>query len=75
MDFTVPFMQLGISILHYKSPPEQKNPFAFLEPFAPEVWIYMIFAQLVMTLAFVLIARSAVMLLILFLILIEITIT
>ncbi|KAH8403007.1 hypothetical protein KR222_003097, partial [Zaprionus bogoriensis] len=57
VDFTVPFMQLGISILHYKSPPEQKNPFAFLDPFASDVWIYMIFAQLVMTLAFVLIAR------------------
>lgn len=50
-------MQLGISILHYKSPPEQKNPFAFLDPFASDVWIYMIFAQLIMTLAFVLIAR------------------
>ncbi|XP_017012808.2 glutamate receptor ionotropic, kainate 2 isoform X1 [Drosophila takahashii] len=57
VDFTVPFMQLGISILHYKSPPEPKNQFAFLEPFAKEVWIYMIFAQLVMTLAFVFIAR------------------
>ncbi|KAL7740684.1 hypothetical protein ACLKA6_000051 [Drosophila palustris] len=57
VDFTVPFMQLGISILHYKSPPETKDPFAFLDPFAPEVWIYVIFAQLVMTLAFVLIAR------------------
>ncbi|XP_062134583.1 glutamate receptor ionotropic, kainate 2 [Drosophila sulfurigaster albostrigata] len=57
VDFTVPFMQLGISILHYKKPPEEKNKFAFLEPFASEVWIYMIFAQLIMTLAFVLIAR------------------
>lgn len=57
VDFTVPFMQLGISILHYKSPPEPKNQFAFLEPFAVEVWIYMIFAQLIMTLAFVFIAR------------------
>ncbi|XP_017098809.3 glutamate receptor ionotropic, kainate 2 [Drosophila bipectinata] len=57
VDFTVPFMQLGISILHYKKPPEPKNPFAFLEPFAFEVWIYMIFAQLVITLAFVFIAR------------------
>ncbi|XP_016946037.3 glutamate receptor ionotropic, kainate 2 isoform X1 [Drosophila suzukii] len=57
VDFTVPFMQLGISILHYKSPPEPKNQFAFLEPFAKEVWIYMIFAQLIMTLAFVFIAR------------------
>ncbi|XP_034472188.1 LOW QUALITY PROTEIN: glutamate receptor ionotropic, kainate 1 [Drosophila innubila] len=57
VDFTVPFMQLGISILHYKSPPVQKNPFAFLDPFALDVWIYVIFAQLVMTLAFVLIAR------------------
>ncbi|XP_017048956.1 glutamate receptor ionotropic, kainate 2 [Drosophila ficusphila] len=57
VDFTVPFMQLGISILHYKKPPEPKNPFAFLEPFAQDVWIYMIFAQLVMTLAFVFIAR------------------
>lgn len=50
-------MQLGISILHYKKPPEPKNPFAFLEPFAGDVWIYMIFAQLVITLAFVFIAR------------------
>ncbi|XP_043641530.1 glutamate receptor ionotropic, kainate 2 [Drosophila teissieri] len=57
VDFTVPFMQLGISILHYKSPPAPKNQFAFLKPFAVEVWIYMIFAQLIMTLAFVFIAR------------------
>ncbi|XP_030380658.1 uncharacterized protein LOC115628614 [Scaptodrosophila lebanonensis] len=57
VDFTVPFMQLGISILHYKSPPAPKDPFAFLMPFASEVWMYVIFAQLVMTLAFVFIAR------------------
>ncbi|XP_068151172.1 glutamate receptor ionotropic, kainate 2 [Drosophila tropicalis] len=57
VDFTVPFMQLGISILHYKKAPEPKNPFAFLDPFAMEVWVYMGFAQLIMTLALVFIAR------------------
>lgn len=57
MDFTVPFMQLGISILFYKADPEPKDMFAFLQPFAKEVWYYMILTQLVITLLFVFMAR------------------
>ncbi|XP_058982073.1 glutamate receptor ionotropic, kainate 2 [Musca domestica] len=57
VDFTVPFMQLGISILFYKPDPEVKDIFAFLQPFAKEVWMYVILTQLVMTLAFVFMAR------------------
>ncbi|XP_067620607.1 glutamate receptor ionotropic, kainate 2 isoform X2 [Eurosta solidaginis] len=57
VDFTAPFMQLGISILYYKRPPAPKNVFAFLEPFAEEVWYNMMLTQLVMTLLFVLLAR------------------
>ncbi|XP_036340742.1 glutamate receptor ionotropic, kainate 2-like [Rhagoletis pomonella] len=57
VDFTVPFMQLGISILYYKRPPAPKNVFAFLDPFAEEVWYNMMLTQLVMTLLFVLLAR------------------
>lgn len=57
MDFTVPFMQLGISILFYKADPEPKDMFAFLQPFAKEVWYFMILTQLVITLLFVFMAR------------------
>lgn len=57
VDFTVPFMQLGISILYYKRAPEAKNEFAFLEPFAEEVWYYLMLTQLIMTLLFVILAR------------------
>lgn len=57
VDFTVPFMQLGVSILFYKPDPEVKDMFAFLQPFAKEVWMYVIMTQLVITLAFVFMAR------------------
>nr|QKN21515.1 glutamate receptor ionotropic kainate 2 [Zeugodacus tau] len=57
VDFTVPFMQLGISILYFRRPKEAKNEFAFLEPFAEEVWYYLMLTQLIMTLLFVLLAR------------------
>ncbi|XP_065357964.1 glutamate receptor ionotropic, kainate 2 [Calliphora vicina] len=57
VDFTVPFMQLGISILFYKADPQPKDMFAFLQPFAKEVWYFMILTQLVITLLFVFMAR------------------
>lgn len=40
VDFTMPFMNLGISILFKK--PEEKQPelFQFLKPFSVEVWLY-----------------------------------
>lgn len=46
VDFTMPFMTLGISILFAK--PEKKDPdlFSFLSPLSIEVWIYMAAAYL-----------------------------
>ncbi|XP_070508319.1 glutamate receptor ionotropic, kainate 2-like [Chironomus tepperi] len=40
VDFTTPFMNLGISILYVKPKPKAKNLFSFLDPFKTDVWIY-----------------------------------
>lgn len=40
VDFTTPFMNLGISILYVKPTPKAKNLFSFLDPFKTDVWIY-----------------------------------
>lgn len=39
VDFTNPFMTLGIGILFVKPTPKEKNLFSFLDPFTPSVWI------------------------------------
>ncbi|XP_061386284.1 glutamate receptor ionotropic, kainate 2-like, partial [Musca vetustissima] len=57
VDFTVPFMQLGISILAYEKPIEQKSWNAFLEPFTNEVWIYVMFSIFIMAFLFLFMAR------------------
>lgn len=41
VDFTMPFMTLGISILFAKPKTEQPTLFSFLKPLSLEVWIYM----------------------------------
>ena len=40
VDFTIPFMTLGISILYSKPKSENLNLWAFLDPFSLEVWFY-----------------------------------
>lgn len=40
VDFTNPFMNLGIGILFTKPIPKEKNLFSFLDPFTTSVWIY-----------------------------------
>ncbi|XP_073835691.1 glutamate receptor ionotropic, kainate 2-like [Musca autumnalis] len=57
VDFTVPFMQLGISILAYEKPIEQKPWNAFLEPFTNEVWIYVMLSVFIMAFLFLFMAR------------------
>ncbi|XP_055345947.1 glutamate receptor ionotropic, kainate 3-like isoform X2 [Paramacrobiotus metropolitanus] len=49
VDFTKPFMHLGISILYKK--PEKKPPdlFSFLHPFGADVWLYMTISFLVVS--------------------------
>lgn len=57
VDFTMPFMNLGISILYLK--PEDKKPelFAFLSPFSTDVWIYVVTAYLAVSVMFFIQAR------------------
>ena len=57
IDFTKPFMNLGISILFKR--PEKKNPslFSFLSPLSFEIWIYMLAAYLVVSFVLFVLAR------------------
>jgi ABC-type amino acid transport substrate-binding protein len=45
-DFTMPFMNLGISILFEKEKKEPPQLFSFLSPFSAEVWIWIVGALL-----------------------------
>ncbi|EZA54693.1 glutamate receptor ionotropic, kainate 2 isoform X2 [Ooceraea biroi] len=59
VDFSMPFMNLGISILFSK--PEEKVPllFSFLSPLSVDVWMYMATAYLIVSLMLFLQARIA----------------
>ncbi|XP_052237251.1 glutamate receptor ionotropic, kainate 2-like isoform X4 [Dreissena polymorpha] len=57
VDFTMPFLNLGITIIYKK--PEKKPPalFSFLSPLSIDVWIYMIAAYLCVSFMLFVIAR------------------
>ena len=57
IDFTKPFMNLGISILFKR--PAKTNPslFSFLSPLSFEIWIYMLAAYLVVSFVLFVLAR------------------
>ncbi|KAH8377029.1 hypothetical protein KR093_002855 [Drosophila rubida] len=57
VDFTVPFMQLGISILSYKQPPPDANIYAFFNPYNVDVWLYLMVAMLITAMALILAGR------------------
>ncbi|KAG5889810.1 hypothetical protein JTB14_025589 [Gonioctena quinquepunctata] len=59
VDFSMPFMTLGISILHKYPDAKDGNMFAFLEPFATAVWIYSATLFLVVSVVLFFIARMA----------------
>ncbi|XP_008198458.1 glutamate receptor ionotropic, kainate 3 isoform X2 [Tribolium castaneum] len=59
VDFSMPFMRLGISILYKKAEEKDVNIFAFLEPFSPEIWIYTATLYLVVSVILYLVARMA----------------
>ncbi|XP_034473399.1 glutamate receptor ionotropic, kainate 2 [Drosophila innubila] len=59
VDFTVPFMQLGVSILAFKSSHKVKELDAFLAPFGGEVWLWILIAVFAMSFLKVIIARIA----------------
>ena len=57
VDFTMPFMNLGVSILFkkpYKKPP---NLFSFLSPLSLDVWIYMATAYMGVSVLLFILAR------------------
>lgn len=57
VDFTMPFMNLGIGILFHKPKKEPPRLFSFMSPLAIEVWIYLLTAFLGVTLFLFVIAR------------------
>ncbi|KAH8353734.1 hypothetical protein KR084_013022 [Drosophila pseudotakahashii] len=57
VDFTVPFMQLGISILSYKKAPPQADIYAFLNPYGVTVWIYVMIAMIITAYALIFTGR------------------
>ncbi|XP_065349447.1 glutamate receptor ionotropic, kainate 2-like [Cloeon dipterum] len=46
VDFTMPFMNLGISILYRKPTKQPPSLFSFMSPFSNEVWVYMFSAYI-----------------------------
>ncbi|XP_068087327.1 glutamate receptor ionotropic, kainate 2 isoform X2 [Hyperolius riggenbachi] len=58
IDFTKPFMTLGISILYRK--PNGTNPgvFSFLNPLSPDIWMYILLAYLGVSCVLFVIARA-----------------
>ena len=57
VDFSNPFMTLGISILYRKPRKEEPALFAFMSPLDFEVWIYMVFAYFIVSLLLFILAR------------------
>ncbi|XP_014247016.1 glutamate receptor ionotropic, kainate 2-like isoform X2 [Cimex lectularius] len=56
-DFTMPFMNLGISILYKKPKKAPPSTFSFLSPFSAEVWAYMLSAYFGVSLLLFVIGR------------------
>ncbi|GFO27215.1 ionotropic glutamate receptor [Plakobranchus ocellatus] len=57
VDFTKPFLTLGITILYRKPAPKALNLFSFLKPLSVDVWVYMIAAYLCVSFMLFVIAR------------------
>lgn len=57
IDFTKPFMNLGISILFKRPKRESPGLFSFLNPLAIEIWVYVIAAYVVVSMLMFVLAR------------------
>ena len=58
VDFTMPYMNLGITILYKKPTKKEPNLFSFLSPLNSWVWVYIITAYCLVSLLMYLLARS-----------------
>ncbi|XP_034478110.1 glutamate receptor ionotropic, kainate 2 [Drosophila innubila] len=59
IDFTKPFMNLGISILFKVPTSEPTRLFSFMNPLAIEIWIYVLAAYLLVSLTIYIVAKLA----------------
>ena len=57
IDFTKPFMNLGISILFKKPEVEPAELFSFMNPLALEIWLYILLAYVLVSLTIWIVAR------------------
>ena len=57
IDFTKPFLNLGISILYKRPLKNPPNLFAFLSPLSVEIWLYIIAAYLLVSSIIFILAR------------------
>uniref|UniRef100_A0A8C4QTL6 Glutamate ionotropic receptor kainate type subunit 5 n=1 Tax=Eptatretus burgeri TaxID=7764 RepID=A0A8C4QTL6_EPTBU len=57
IDFSKPFMTLGISILYRVHVARKPGYFSFLDPFSPAVWLFMLLAYLAVSCILFLVAR------------------
>ncbi len=58
VDFTMPFMNLGVTILYKKPTAKDPNLFSFLSPLSIGVWIYMATSYLAVSLLLYILARQ-----------------
>ena len=59
VDFTMPFMNLGVTILFKKPTAKDPNLFSFLSPLSLGVWIYIVTAYLAVSMLLYMLARYA----------------
>ncbi|XP_055615442.1 glutamate receptor ionotropic, kainate 2 isoform X2 [Toxorhynchites rutilus septentrionalis] len=57
VDFTMPFMNLGISILYRKPTKEPPSLFSFMSPFSKQVWLYLGGAYMMVSMSFFILGR------------------
>ena len=57
IDFSMPFMNLGITILYKKPTKHSPNLFAFLDPFTFDLWMYIFLAYIVVSFLLFIISR------------------
>ena len=57
IDFTKPFMNLGISILFKKPEVQPAELFSFMNPLALEIWLYILMAYVLVSLTIWIVAR------------------
>jgi len=57
VDFSNPFMTLGISILYSKPKKQSPELFSFMSPLSLDVWLYMVFAYFIVSILLFILAR------------------